>query len=51
MFAQLAVWSSPERELIRLAEPPLNLTGWANANAADIRRLRRACAVEAREAA
>ncbi|HEY5196234.1 MAG TPA: hypothetical protein VIJ51_04350 [Solirubrobacteraceae bacterium] len=36
-----------EPELIILACPPLNLTGWANPEAATIRELRKACADEA----
>jgi hypothetical protein len=38
-----------ERELISLACPPLNLTGWANPAAADIKALRKACVEEARQ--
>jgi hypothetical protein len=37
-----------ERELIGLARPPLNLTGWANSDAAEIKALRKACVEEAR---
>jgi hypothetical protein len=38
-----------ERGLIALAQPPLNLTGWANPHAAELKALRKACADEARE--
>ncbi|HEY5196240.1 MAG TPA: hypothetical protein VIJ51_04385 [Solirubrobacteraceae bacterium] len=37
-----------EAELISLACPALNLTGWANPEAATVRELRKACANEAR---
>lgn len=37
-----------ERELIALACPPLNLTGWSNPEAATIKALRRSCVDEAR---
>jgi hypothetical protein len=37
-----------ERELIALACPPLNLTGWENPDAAEIKALRKACVDEAR---
>ena len=38
-----------ERQLIQRLQPPLNLQGWRNPNAAAIRELRRTCAKEARE--
>lgn len=44
-------WSQPaaiEKELIALAQPPLNLTGWPNPRAAEIKALRKACVQEAR---
>jgi hypothetical protein len=37
-----------ESELIGLACPPLNLTGWDNPDRAEIKRLRKQCAEEAR---
>jgi hypothetical protein len=39
-----------EDELIALACPPLNLKGWANPDAAEVRALRKTCADEARRA-
>lgn len=55
MHAHLSVAVAPvdephqlEDELIALACPPLNLTGWPNPEAATIRALRRVCADEAR---
>lgn len=41
---------SIEREVIQLACPPLNLTGWTNPYAREIKALRKACADEARRA-
>lgn len=44
-------WPEPaaiEKELIGLAQPPLNLTGWRNPYAAAIKALRKACVEEAR---
>jgi hypothetical protein len=41
-------YRSFEKRLIALAEPPLNLTGWKNPDAAEIKRLRKVCADEAR---
>lgn len=37
-----------ERELIALAQAPLNLTGWTNPYAADIKARRKSCADQAR---
>ena len=56
MHAELRVAAEPhrdpaaiERELIALACPPLNLTGWKNPNAVEIKALRKACVEEARQ--
>ena len=40
-----------ERELTGRAQPPLNLIGWANPDAIEIKRRRKVCADEARRAA
>ena len=37
-----------EAELIALAQPPLNLTGWPNPHAKELKALRKLCADEAR---
>jgi len=42
---------SAERELTATAQPPLNLTGWANPDASEIKRRRKVCADEARRVA
>lgn len=39
-----------ERELIALARPPLNLTGWSNPHAVELKALRKRCADKARSA-
>jgi hypothetical protein len=39
-----------ERELIALAQPPLNLTGWRNPHAKELKALRKQCADQARQA-
>jgi hypothetical protein len=39
-----------EQAVINLASPPLNLTGWSNPHAREIKALRKACADEARRA-
>ena len=39
-----------EKDLIKLLEPPLNLTGWANPQRPMLKALRAACAAEARRA-
>jgi GIY-YIG catalytic domain len=39
-----------ERELTGRAQPPLNLSGWANPDAVEIKRRSKACADEARRA-
>jgi hypothetical protein len=40
-----------EKELIALASPPLNLTGWANPEAAEIKAKRKHCVELAEQAA
>jgi hypothetical protein len=37
-----------EQDLVALAQPPLNLTGWPNPHAKELKALRKLCADEAR---